>query len=85
MPRPNASIKVSSNVEGEAEVLIKRGALLDGAGEFKQARASLEGGLAKAQAIKNAFQIVRAQMYLSSVTASEGQCRAIPNAWRRRP
>jgi tetratricopeptide (TPR) repeat protein len=65
--------KVSSNVEGEAEVLIKRGALLDGAGEFKQARASLEGGLAKAQAIKNAFQIVRAQMYLSSVTASEGR------------
>ena len=34
--------KVSSNVEGEAEVLIKRGALLDGTGEFKQARASLE-------------------------------------------
>ena len=30
-------------------------------------------GLAKAQAIKNAFQIVRAQMYLSSVTASEGR------------
>jgi tetratricopeptide (TPR) repeat protein len=65
--------RVSSNTEGEAEVLIKRGALLDISGDFKGARAALESGLAKAQAIKNAFQIVRAQMYLSSVTASEGR------------
>ena len=67
--------QVSSNTEGEAEVLIRRGALLDIAGEFVQARASLEAGLVKAQAIKNAFQIVRAQMSLSSVTASEGRSR----------
>jgi tetratricopeptide (TPR) repeat protein len=65
--------RVSSNVEGEAEVLIKRGALLDVSGDFSGARAALESGLAKAQAIKNAFQIVRAQMHLSSVTALEGR------------
>jgi serine/threonine protein kinase/Tfp pilus assembly protein PilF len=65
--------RAASNVEGEAEVLIRRGAMLDWAGEFRDARASLERALSIARTIRNPFQIVRAQMHLSSVTASDGR------------
>jgi serine/threonine protein kinase len=61
----------TSNTEGEVEALLRRGALLDTRGEPKQARAALE----KAQALArdNRYQSIRAQLYLSSVTASDGR------------
>ena len=65
--------RASANVEGETEVLIRRGALLDSSGDFKQARASLEAALERARNINSVFQIVRAQLHLSSVLASEGR------------
>jgi tetratricopeptide (TPR) repeat protein len=64
--------RASSNKEGEAEVLINRGRLLDNVGKFGPARVALERALTTARAIENPFQIVRAQMQLGSVTASEG-------------
>ena len=60
----------SSNKEGEVEVLLRRGALFTGVGKYSEARTSLERGISAAE---NPFQIVRAQMYLSSVTVSEGR------------
>ena len=65
--------KAASRQEGETEVLIRRGALLDTLGEFRDARAALERALALARSIESPFHVVRAQMFLSSVTASEGR------------
>ncbi len=65
--------RATSNKEGEAEVLIGRGALLDSVGQFGPARDSLDRALTIAAAIENPFQIVRAQMHLSSITVSEGK------------
>ena len=65
--------RVALNKEGEAEVLIRRGALLDAVGEFQQARTSLERALAIAQTVENSTQTVRAELHLSSVTVSEGR------------
>jgi tetratricopeptide (TPR) repeat protein len=65
--------RASTNVEGEAEVLIRRGSLLDVSGDFEKARTSFEQALAKATTIDNPFQIVRARLHLSSVKASAGE------------
>jgi tetratricopeptide (TPR) repeat protein/predicted Ser/Thr protein kinase len=61
-----------SDVEGETEVLLIRGAALDATVEVKSARADLERALALATDAKSLYQQVRAQLSLSSVTASEG-------------
>jgi tetratricopeptide (TPR) repeat protein len=63
--------RVSSNTEGETEVLINRGRLLDVVSEFAAARAALERARDNARAIRNPFQVVRAEIQLGSVTASE--------------
>ena len=63
---------VSTNKEGEAEVLINRARLLDNLGEPGPARAALDRALTTAKTLENPFQIVRAQMQLGSVAASEG-------------
>lgn len=65
--------KVSTNTEGETEVLISRGRLLDSVGERPAARAALERARDNARAIGNRFQLVRAEMQLGAVTASEGR------------
>ena len=63
----------SSNVEGETEALLRRGAMYDGFGELTEARADLERALALADGAKAAYQHVRIRFVLSSVTASEGK------------
>ncbi len=65
--------KAASRQEGEAEVLIRRGSLFDTLGQFRDARGSLGRALTLAQTIESPFHVVRAQMHLSSVTASEGR------------
>lgn len=65
--------RASKNAEGEAEVLIRKAELLDGRGEFAEARAALDRALALARTTESASQIVRAQLRLSSVSVSEGR------------
>jgi tetratricopeptide (TPR) repeat protein len=65
--------RVSSNKEGEAEALLRRGALLNGVGDFVPARQSLERARDIARTLESPFQIVRAEMQLGSVMTSEGR------------
>jgi serine/threonine protein kinase len=65
--------RVAANTEGEAEVLLRRGAFHDAMGDLKRARADLERAVGLATTLKGTHQLVRAQMALSSVTASEGR------------
>jgi tetratricopeptide (TPR) repeat protein/predicted Ser/Thr protein kinase len=65
--------KAGSNIEGEIEVLLRRGVLLDSLGELGQARRALERARALASQFPSRFHEVRAQLYLSSVIASEGR------------
>jgi tetratricopeptide (TPR) repeat protein len=62
----------ASDIEGETEVLLRRGAMLDAFTELKEARADLERALALSRATDITYQRVRAILALSSVTASEG-------------
>jgi tetratricopeptide (TPR) repeat protein len=62
-----------SDKEGETEVLIRRGVLLDGVGDFPAARSALTTARDTARLIGNPFQVVRAEMQLGSVAASEGR------------
>ncbi len=62
----------SSNDEGIAEVLLRRGAMFDGFGDYKQARADLDRALRLTTDSRSAYQQVRARLSLSSVNASEG-------------
>jgi tetratricopeptide (TPR) repeat protein len=64
--------KAASRPEGQVEVLIRRGSLLDTLGEFREARTTLEQAIKLAATIDGVSQMVRAQMRLSSVTSSEG-------------
>jgi tetratricopeptide (TPR) repeat protein len=63
----------ASNTEGQVEVLIWRGALFNKLGELKPAREHFERAVQMARTIGNPFQIVRAQMHLSTVIVSDGQ------------
>jgi eukaryotic-like serine/threonine-protein kinase len=65
--------QAATDVEGQTEVLVKRGALFDAFGEIKAARADLERALSLATNAKALNQQVRIQLGLSSVTASEGR------------
>jgi tetratricopeptide (TPR) repeat protein len=62
-----------SDVEGETEVLLNRGLLLDQKGERQAARRDLERALELAAQSESIQQKVRAQLALSIVTASEGR------------
>lgn len=62
----------SSDVEGQTEVLIRRGAMFDTLGDLKRARADLERARALATSAGAIGQQVRTRLALSSVTASEG-------------
>jgi tetratricopeptide (TPR) repeat protein len=63
----------AANTEGEAEVLLRRGGLYDALGQLKDARTDLDRALSLARTLKTTHQMVRAQLALSSVTASEGR------------
>ena len=65
--------RASSNKEGETEVLIRRGTMLDSLNELVAARADLTRARDIAGTIENPFQLVRAEMRLSGVTTSEGR------------
>ena len=64
--------RASSNKEGETEVLIRRGALFDSVGEYAEAKEALDRATSMAGAMGNQYQLVRARLHLSSVTASSG-------------
>lgn len=68
--------RTASDLEGETEALLLRGAFLDGLGEAKDARLALERAKARATTAANTFQMVRADLRLSSVTAAEGRYEA---------
>ncbi len=64
----------ASSVEGEIETLIRRGGFLNGIGELRDARAALERAIDLAGGtLQSRAQTIRAQLQLSSVTASEGR------------
>jgi tetratricopeptide (TPR) repeat protein/tRNA A-37 threonylcarbamoyl transferase component Bud32 len=63
----------ASDFEGLAEALLVRGGFLDSLGEAKEARAALERARGVAAAMANKFQMLRADLRLSSVTAAEGR------------
>jgi len=65
--------KAAVDVEGQTEVLLRRGAMYDSFGELKAARKDLEGALSFATGLNVTYQQVRARLALSSVTASEGR------------
>jgi tetratricopeptide (TPR) repeat protein/predicted Ser/Thr protein kinase len=65
--------RLASNGEGETEVLLRRAAALDAAGEYKQARIAAERALQLATTSDIVPQQVRAKLTLSSVTAAEGK------------
>jgi eukaryotic-like serine/threonine-protein kinase len=63
----------STNSEGEAEVLLRRGAFLNIRGEFDPARESLEKARDIARLVKNRSQIVRIDTQLGSGMAQQGR------------
>ena len=65
--------RAASDVEGEAEALLLRGAFLDSLGEVKEARTALERAKTLAATTSNPYQVLRADLRLSSVTATEGR------------
>jgi tetratricopeptide (TPR) repeat protein len=65
--------RASSNVEGETEVLLRRGAMYDAIGEGRQAKPDLERAQDLAEGAKAAYQHVRIRLTLGSVAASEGR------------
>jgi tetratricopeptide (TPR) repeat protein len=65
--------QVATDIEGETEVLLRRGAMWDSVNERKKARPDLERARALASDANAPYQLVRARLSLSSVTASEGR------------
>jgi tetratricopeptide (TPR) repeat protein len=65
--------RAAANVEGEIETLIRRGVFLNGIGELAQARTALERARNLAVNLQSRAQEIRAQLQLSTVTASEGR------------
>ena len=65
--------KAASDIEGQTEVLLLRGAMLDGFGELKDARADFERALRLAEDSDSVYHEVRTRLALASITASEGR------------
>jgi hypothetical protein len=57
--KPNACIAADSNVEGLTEVSLRRGAVQDAFGEYKEARADLERALKLADRAEASYQQCR--------------------------
>ncbi|MBA3637674.1 MAG: protein kinase [Acidobacteria bacterium] len=62
----------ASDAEGIAETLLRRGTYLNGLGERQLARQALEKAASLAETLDHREQFIRAQLELSSVTATEG-------------
>ena len=71
--RADQLYQLGSNLEGETEVLLRRGTLLDGSNEVVKARADIDRALSLATTAKALSQQVRARLILSSISATEGQ------------
>ena len=71
--RADQLYQTASNLEGETEVLLRRGTLLDGSNEVAKARADVDRALSLATTAKSLSQQVRARLTLSSIRATEGQ------------
>jgi tetratricopeptide (TPR) repeat protein len=65
--------RAASDVEGETEVLLARGAVQDAAGAFEAARKDLERAVTLAANARSPIQEIRAQLLLSRVMVSEGR------------
>jgi tetratricopeptide (TPR) repeat protein len=65
--------RAGSDLEGETEVRLNRGMMLDQKGEPQAARRDLERALELSEQSKSIYQKVRTQLALSIVTASEGR------------
>jgi tetratricopeptide (TPR) repeat protein/predicted Ser/Thr protein kinase len=65
--------RAASEVEGETEVLLSRGRMLVEKGERQAARRDLERALELSAQSGSTYQILRAQLALSVVTASDGR------------
>jgi tetratricopeptide (TPR) repeat protein len=65
--------RAASDVEGQAEVLLRRSAMLDSFGELKEARADLDRALRLAEDANGPYQLVRIRLALAGLTASEGR------------
>ena len=65
--------RASSNKEGEIEVQIRRGSLLNSVSDYVGAHAALDWARDAARTFKNPSQQVRAEMELGNVMASEGR------------
>ncbi|HJR57791.1 MAG TPA: protein kinase [Vicinamibacterales bacterium] len=64
--------RAGSNVEGEVETLIRRGAFLNGLGKLSEARQALDRAKELAGNLRSRAQLIRGQLTLSTVTASNG-------------
>jgi tetratricopeptide (TPR) repeat protein/tRNA A-37 threonylcarbamoyl transferase component Bud32 len=64
--------QAATDIEGETEVLLRRGMFQDVLGELKEARVDLERARSLAATSNAVYQQIRIQLALSSVTASEG-------------
>ena len=62
----------TADAEGIAETLLRRGTYLSGVGDSKLARQVLEKAASLAETLDHREQFIRAQLELSSVTATEG-------------
>ena len=62
----------ASNIEGQTEVLIRKGSHFTGQGEYAKAQPYLERAVVSAETLKSPFHLVRAQLALSDVVASQG-------------
>ncbi len=65
--------RAAANVEGEVETLIRLGVFLNSSGEGRAARVALERADDLAARVQSRAQRIRAELTLSSVTASDGR------------
>jgi tetratricopeptide (TPR) repeat protein len=65
--------RAASNVEGETEALLQRGAFLIASRKFSDARSVLERAQSLAVSLTSRAQELRAQLRLSNLTAAEGR------------
>jgi serine/threonine protein kinase/predicted Zn-dependent protease len=71
--RADQLYQTGSNLEGETEVLLRRGTLLDGSNEGAKARGDIDRAVSLATTAKSLSQQVRARLILSSIMATAGQ------------
>ena len=62
-----------SNIEGQTEILIRKGLLLTNRGEYGKAQPILERAVQAAQTLESPSHLIRAQLALGDVIASQGR------------